>query len=498
MLLFHGTVGEINSIFEKGLISTEKDLPEDIRARHWSSYITQQPRGIFFSSSPVGSKGGDPISFAAGWPYQRFRTEPGHIVVVDLPKDRSDYIQAVFPSSDVDFYYEMIKWRSDFLDKGAGWGSEERSISRWQILYWMRKFFIKEGVLGDANKIMQKFYVKERKIDDAAIIPDNMTPELWESFIKEFENNYNYSKPGQYHKQLAKLLNKFNVSFPEYGKFWFRGHCEFCSICVDGLCQFELGITGFDEYLKSHIGLENGYSFWPAYYKGRTPKKFPLWLKIADLHFRSFPDKEIEEFFSQYEHKKKGYPKTIQLAGDLDITTLQKTILSGLKGNRNKLQEVMKRFTFDKATKILVLKDYYHPDFDDFIISATLQEDKDTLKEYYLRESKGLLWQWKDWYRHFPASECDLPAVWQPGYGKEFNLEDIRNHDMHVITKEIPPDYILGAIKITDGRRFLPGIKPSKKQGITMESNIWKMVHFMRDEFSGKPILIEPSKKTKI
>jgi len=119
------------------------------------------------------------------------------------------------------------------------------------------------------------------------------------------------------------------------------------------------------------------------------------------------------------------------------------------------------------------------------------------LKEYYLRESKGLLWQWNDWYRYFPASECDLPAVWQPGYGKEFNLEDIRNHDMHVITKEIPPDYILGAIKITDGRRFLPGIKPLKKQGITMESNIWKMVHFIRDEFSGKPILIDPSKKTK-
>ena len=165
MLLFHGTVGDIDSIFENGLISQaeEKSLPESPDQWHWSSHITRCPKGVFFSSSPLGSKGGDPISFAAGWPYQRHTTKAGHIVVVDLPKDRSEYIQAVFPSSDVHFYYEMIEWRSKFLDQGAGWGSEERSISQWQILYWMRKYFIKLGILGNTNKIMQKFYVKKRK-----------------------------------------------------------------------------------------------------------------------------------------------------------------------------------------------------------------------------------------------------------------------------------------------------------------------------------------------
>ena len=109
MILFHGTNGEktIEKILSEGLVA--------FRLPHWATDLA--PRfldGVFLSTSPVAGKGGDPVSFAMGWPVKRWRGKgAGYIVVVDLPKQEQPRIKAAIPNLKVEQYIDSQKIRSD-------------------------------------------------------------------------------------------------------------------------------------------------------------------------------------------------------------------------------------------------------------------------------------------------------------------------------------------------------------------------------------------------
>src|SRR4051812_16675373 len=102
MLLFHGTrANALDEIVTHGL---KPARPGD-SSHDWVWDLSGQSRGssVFLSTEPVAGKGGDPVSFAMGWPIKGWRArEAGYIVVVDLPPDALHLIVAVVPNHDLD------------------------------------------------------------------------------------------------------------------------------------------------------------------------------------------------------------------------------------------------------------------------------------------------------------------------------------------------------------------------------------------------------------
>ncbi len=99
MLLFHGTTEPaLDGILKHGLRP-----PQPGAAGHdwvWDLSGRSQGNAVFLSTAPVAGKGGDPVSFAMGWPVRRLRGQyPGYLVVVDLPAEALDLVHAVVQMS---------------------------------------------------------------------------------------------------------------------------------------------------------------------------------------------------------------------------------------------------------------------------------------------------------------------------------------------------------------------------------------------------------------
>src|SRR5262249_37994055 len=105
----------------------------------------------------------------------------------------------------------------------------------------------------------------------------------------------------------------------------------------------------------------------------------------------------------------------------------------------------------------------------------------------YLRREPS--WTWDDWYETFPAEVCDLPKEWRPGIFRRFGSVDLKLPDRQVIAAAIPPEFILGVIKISDGARFLPHIRPNRRSGETLSSKLWRLAHQIRSQYTGSPVV---------
>ena len=93
MLLFHGTrANALDDILTHGL---KPRWPRDT-SHDWVWDLSGRSQGssVFLSTAPVAGKGGDPVSFAMGWPIKGLRVgEAGYIVVVDIPPDALNLIR---------------------------------------------------------------------------------------------------------------------------------------------------------------------------------------------------------------------------------------------------------------------------------------------------------------------------------------------------------------------------------------------------------------------
>jgi hypothetical protein len=122
--------------------------------------------------------------------------------------------------------------------------------------------------------------------------------------------------------------------------------------------------------------------------------------------------------------------------------------------------------------------------------------EETVLRFFRERESSAQLrrepsWTWGDWYETFPAEACALPKEWQPGYFTRFSTSDLKLPDRQVITAAIPPEFIIGAIKISDGARFLPHIRPGRRSGETLSSKLWRLTHQIRVQYAGAPVVLD-------
>jgi hypothetical protein len=107
----------------------------------------------------------------------------------------------------------------------------------------------------------------------------------------------------------------------------------------------------------------------------------------------------------------------------------------------------------------------------------------------YLRRAPS--WTWDDWYEAFPAAACDLPKEWRTGTFRHFSSADLKLPDRQVISAAIPPPFIIGAIKISDGTRFVPHVRPSRRSGETLSSKLWRLTHRIRSQYAGTPVILD-------
>jgi len=100
-------------------------------------------------------------------------------------------------------------------------------------------------------------------------------------------------------------------------------------------------------------------------------------------------------------------------------------------------------------------------------------------------------WTWDQWYAHFPVERCPLAQPWHPGYCQHFGAADLKRPDRQVIAGAIPLPYILGAIKISDGVRLVPHLRPNRRKGETLAAKLWTLAHALRAQYSGTPLLLD-------
>src|SRR5262252_9059168 len=116
MLLFHGTSAHaLEGILRDGL-----QPPQPGAANHdwvWDLSGRSQGNAVFLSTAPVAGKGGDPVSFALGWPLKYGRgIQPGYIVVVDMPPDALGLVHAVVPNIELTSCVSVVRTRSWLRD----------------------------------------------------------------------------------------------------------------------------------------------------------------------------------------------------------------------------------------------------------------------------------------------------------------------------------------------------------------------------------------------
>lgn len=110
MLLFHGTSGDddvVDSIFAQGLIPTP---------RPWAHDATGVDLHVFACTTPIGTRGGDPIQFAQRGVYG---TRQAWLVVIDLPRTDEESIHGAIANDELERYWQArAVAHSAFADPG--------------------------------------------------------------------------------------------------------------------------------------------------------------------------------------------------------------------------------------------------------------------------------------------------------------------------------------------------------------------------------------------
>jgi hypothetical protein len=63
--------------------------------------------------------------------------------------------------------------------------------------------------------------------------------------------------------------------------------------------------------------------------------------------------------------------------------------------------------------------------------------------------------------------------------------------DRQVITAAIPRRYIIGAIKISDGARLVPHLRPNRRRGEILAAMLWPGILSLRARYAGTPVVLD-------
>ncbi|WP_436772687.1 hypothetical protein [Yinghuangia sp. YIM S09857] len=99
---------------------------------------------------------------------------------------------------------------------------------------------------------------------------------------------------------------------------------------------------------------------------------------------------------------------------------------------------------------------------------------------FLLRECAAPPWTWRDWYAEFPRQAPGLPRAWTADHAVPAPVVPaaLRQPDSQVRASHLPPDLIVGAIQVTDGRRLL--FRPDRRRGQTLTSLLWREAYRLR------------------
>lgn len=408
----------------------------------WDLSGRSQRSSVFLSTEPVAGKGGDPVSFAMGWPVKGWRArEAGYVLVVDLPPDALHLIAAIIPNLDLDIAVGVSHARKEFRwtfpveARRAGQESEAPlatwNLSHWCLHYWLARYCAECGIELEASALDEIVTLQSRAAD--SLLPVGMTPAQWRAFLDDYFRVVDFAYLDRVPDALAErrrknVLRKHGVTLPD--DIEEDDHSRTCRMCMGGLYQHAYRINGFFEYAPLRSFLHS------------MPKK---------SRYQRLPE---DIMFNHY------------------------VIAAGTKsGGLGTPQSLAQRLRAVAAH------------------TAPYSEES-VLRFFRQRESSAYLkrepsWTWDDWYEAFPAEVCALPKEWRPGAFRRFSAADLKLPDRQIICAAIPPECILGAIKISDGARFLTHIRPNRRSGETLSSKLWRLTHQIRSQYAGSPVVLD-------
>ncbi len=368
MLLFHGTAEPfLDSIFAYGLLPPNSND----RSSGWTKALSGlgQDACVFASTSPVASRGGNPVAFAMGY-RGPLAERAGYIVVIDLPPEDLQQVRAVIPNVELHSFIDTLNARY-FLQQPFQIRyrklSERLDIAQFCIFYWLTHFLKKRGYPLEAPALR----------------------ELLKQHIDGSDAPYAWRVTGVETLSTGRV-NLRTKAEPPYSYIF----------------------EGFERYE-------------------------PFLLFLQQLRARPLPQDAILKPYR--------------------ISGAEESVLSNL------------------AFLLRIVAAHVAP-----------FAQRDILRFFQTHPS----WNWDDWYAAFPAQECDLPRLWHPDYGRHFDMQDLKSADNQLILSALPPRYILGAIKVSDGVKLLPHLRPDRKKGEKLSSRLWQRAYALRSQYSGKPLII--------
>ena len=377
-----------------------------------------------------------------GWPVMGLRArEAGYIVVVDLPLDALYLIAAVIPNLDLDIAVGVSHARSMLrqtfrvearrLEQESEAPLAAWNLSHWCMHHWLARCLSSRHIMLESSALKKNITLQSETVYPA--LPADMTPEQWWAFVDEYFRIVDFAyldhvPDAQAERRRKNVLRIYGVTLPD--DIEEDDHSRNCRLCMAGLFRFTYRIDGLFEYAPLRSFLRG------------MPKKSGCQRLPEDIILNSY--------------------------------------VVGVETNNGGLGTPQ-----SLAQRLRAIAAHTAP-YDEATVLRFFRERESSA---YLKRAPS--WTWDDWYKVFPAEACDLPKEWRPGVFRRFSAADLKLPDRQVIATAIPPEYIIGAIKISDGARFLPHIRPSRRSGETLSSKLWRLTHQIRSQYAGSPVVLD-------
>lgn len=441
MLLYHGTHAEVlESILREGLRPPQPDAT----AHDWLYPLAERSRDtlVFLATEPVAGKGGDPVSFALGWPMKRWRyprAVPGYLIVVDLPPDALHLVRAVVPNYEFNQFVQVADARRSLLRHAQAEHDASQSpprvrtwrLTSWCMLSWLWLRFARHHIPLELEALREQLELVTYFRDPA--LPADLTPHRWRAFVDEYGHLVEVAdgdtSPTVFERRRHALLLRHGITLPQEVEE--DAHRRYCRLCVNGYYTYGYRVSG----LESDSVLQAFLRTWQRRRGGTHP-----------MHGTELADTMRLPAFSS---------TTLGARGDHVLTmTLQ-------------------------ALRVLGA---YH---------AACGEE--AIARFFLEHETGHTdpWEWDAWYTAFPNIESGVPAVWRPGYGRDFTPGDLKRPDRQVLVDAVPARSIVGAIRLSDGVRLAPRVRPNRRRGETLASVLHRLALDLRTSYRGTPLILD-------
>ncbi len=318
MFFFHGTRADaIEGIFKHGLVPPHPTDHNDDWARRLSGHSHQAL--VYLSTSPVAGKGGDPVSFALGWPGRNWRYPrklPGYVVVIDLPSEALHLIHAVIPNIELGRFIQTHQTRGFFQHKVA-FTQERRplSLSNWCAFSWLGQYLRDAGVPLEAEPLNEllRLEVTYRSPD----LPADLTPQRWRAFLTDYLHLMEHQAADlkgeqELQRQQRRLFRTYHLTLP--ADTLEDSHSARCRLCLEALFSYSYRVEGFESYppLRAFLSEKSSrakqqplaentalapYLIPDNSANGRIVYHLASLLRVVAAHTAPFPEAELRRFW---------------------------------------------------------------------------------------------------------------------------------------------------------------------------------------------------------